>query len=257
MVTENNPFNLKDKLILITGASSGIGRQCAINCSSMGASVVIFGRDRERLEETKQMMILPQDILSYSIDLLDYKNIEEAVKDIVGKKGKISGLINCAGISTTIPLNVISPEKMEHYLQTNVIGPVNLVKQVVKSNHFCDSGGSIIFISSVMGCVGEAGKSLYALTKGALNAATRSLAIELAPKKIRVNAILPGVVETPMSKKSYYSNNEESLNKIKYLHPLGLGRPDDVANACVYLLSDASLWVTGTKLIVDGGYTAK
>ncbi len=108
-----------------------------------------------------------------------------------------------------------------------------------------------------MGMVGESGKTLYSLTKGALISGVRSMALELAPKKIRVNTVSPGVVETPMSSKAVYSQNEESLNRIKDLHPLGLGNSVDVANACIYLLSDAAKWVTGTNLIVDGGYTAR
>ena len=108
-----------------------------------------------------------------------------------------------------------------------------------------------------MGVVGENGKALYSMTKGALVATTRTLAIELAGKKIRVNSISPAVVETPMSKNAIYSRNEESLNKIKKLHPLGLGQPEDIANAAVFLLSDASRWITGTNLVVDGGYLAR
>jgi len=119
------------------------------------------------------------------------------------------------------------------------------------------TGGSIIFISSVMGVVGENGKTMYSMTKGALISAVKSLSIELATRKIRINAISPGVVETPMSKNAIYSRNEESLDKIKSLHPLGLGQPEDVANACVFLLSDASKWITGTNMLVDGGYLAK
>ncbi len=120
-----------------------------------------------------------------------------------------------------------------------------------------DSGASIIFVASIMGIVGEVGKTAYAMSKGALIAGVRSLSLELALKKIRVNAISPGVVITPMSSSSFYSKDEERIRKIETLHPLGLGNVDDVANACVYLISDASKWVTGTNLIVDGGYTAR
>jgi NAD(P)-dependent dehydrogenase (short-subunit alcohol dehydrogenase family) len=146
---------------------------------------------------------------------------------------------------------------MEQFFQTNVISAVSLTKQVVKISQFSEEGGSIVFISSVMGIAGEKGKALYSMTKGALIAAVRSLAIELAPRKIRVNSISPGVVETPMSKNAIYSRNEESLNKIRTLHPLGLGQPEDIANACVFLLSNASRWITGTNLVADGGYLAR
>lgn len=254
---QSNPFNLNDKLILVTGASSGIGRQCAIDCSRIGASVVLFGRDQSRLEETRGLMEEPDKHIFCTLDLVEYEKTATAVKEIVSQKGKINGLINCAGISTTLPLNAISPQRMEQFFKTNVIGAICLTTQVIKPSCFIEAGGSIIFISSVMGVAGENGKVLYSMTKGALIAAVKSMAIELAPRKIRVNAISPGVVETPMSKNAIYSRSEESLNQIRTLHPLGLGQPEDVANACVFLLSDASRWVTGTNLIVDGGYLAK
>jgi NAD(P)-dependent dehydrogenase (short-subunit alcohol dehydrogenase family) len=257
MLMKFNPFTLNNKLILITGASSGIGRQCAISCSLMGATVVLFGRDQKQLKDTLSLMESPGKHIVIAVDLLEYDKVTETVNDIVNQKGKIEGLINCAGISTTLALNGVSPQKMEHFLKTNVVGAINLTKRVVKSSYFSDTGGSIIFISSVMGVVGENGKTLYSLTKGALIAAVKSMAIELANRKIRVNAISPGVVESPMSKHAVYSKNEESLTRIKRLHPLSLGQPQDVANACVFLLSDASRWITGTNLIVDGGYLAR
>jgi len=257
MKENKNPFDLKGKNIVITGASSGIGRQCAITCSEMGAKVTISGRDQNRLTETLNLMEDPERHSVIAVDLTEYNKVEDEVKRIVNNKGKVEGLINCAGISTTLPLNVVSPQKMEQFFQTNVIGTVNLARLIVKSSHFSETGGSIIFIGSIMGVVGENGKTLYSMTKGALISAVKSMAIELAPRKIRVNCISPGVVETPMSKNAIYSRDEESLNKIKSLHPLSLGQPQDVANACVFLLSDASRWITGTNLILDGGYSAR
>jgi NAD(P)-dependent dehydrogenase (short-subunit alcohol dehydrogenase family) len=257
MKLEDNPFSLNGKLILVTGASSGIGRQCAIFCSQMGATVVLFGRNQERLKETLRLMEEPDKHVIYSIDLLEYEKISVIVKEIVSQKGRIDGLINCAGISSTLPLNAVSPEKMEHFFQTNVIGGINLTKQVAKRPHISENGGSIIFISSVMGVTGESGKILYSMTKGALNSAVRSMSVELASRKIRINSISPGVVESPMSKSAVYSKDEESRSKIQSLHPLGLGSAKDIANACIFLLSDAARWITGTNLIVDGGYLAK
>ena len=251
------PFTLKGKTLIVTGASSGIGRQCAISCALMGASLVVFGRDVGRLNDTLQSMDDPDKHMSYAIDLLEYDLVGDAVRDVVRQKGRIDGLINCAGISTTLPLNSISTQRMEHFLRTNVIASMNITRHAVKTGHFSLTGGSVIFISSVMGVAGENGKTLYSLTKGALVAAVKSMAIELAPRKIRVNTISPGVVESPMSKSAVYSRDVASLNKIQSLHPLGLGQVDDVANACIFLLSDASAWITGINLIVDGGYLAK
>lgn len=254
---DSDLFTLRGKTIIITGSSSGIGRQCAITCSHLGATVVLLGRNQERLEETLSLIQNPGLHFIRSVDLLEFESISDIIKDIVLNRGKIDGLINCAGISTTLPLNSISPQKMEHFFKTNVIGSVNLTKQVVRFSNFSENGGSIIFISSVMGITGEIGKTLYSMTKGAIIPMVKSMALELAPKNIRVNAVSPGVVVTPMSKSAVYSKNDEAFDKIKNLHPLGLGRPEDVANACAFLLSDAARWITGINLIVDGGYLAR
>lgn len=249
--------DLIDKLIVVTGSSSGIGRQCSISCSQIGATVALFGRDQYRLEETRSMMKDPDKHFIAAVDLTDYDKVKDEVREVVSKKGKICGMINCAGISTTLPINSLTPQKMEQFFKVNVIGSINLSRHVVKPLHFSEEGGSIIFISSVMGVVGENGKTLYSMTKGALIAAVKSMAIELAQRRIRVNAISPGVVETPMSKNAVYNQNEESLGKIRNMHPLGLGQPEDIANMCVFLLSDVSRWITGTNLVVDGGYLAR
>jgi len=254
---EINPFLLKNKLIVVTGASSGIGQQCAITASMMEADVILLGRNKPKLDETFGRMISPERHKILSVDLLDYDNVAKLVSQVVEEKGKIDGLINCAGISTTLPIGSMSIERMEYFFQTNVIGSINLTRHVLKSKHFSSSGGSIVFVSSVMSMVGEMGKTLYSMTKGALISATKSLAVEVASRRIRVNSISPGVVLSPMSGTSIYSRNEESWNRIIQMHPLGIGQPEDVANASVFLLSDASRWITGTNLIVDGGYTAK
>ena len=257
MITQKNPFTLKDKFILITGASSGIGRQCAIVCSQMGASVALFGRNLERLGDTLQLMEARDKHLICGVDLLDYNKVAGIVRDLVSQIGRINGLINCAGISTTLPFQAISSQKMELFFNTNVISSINLTKHVVKLSNFSSVGGSIIFISSVMALAGESGKTLYSMTKGALNASVKSLAIELAQRNIRVNTISPGVVETPMSQNAVYSLSEDKLNRIKSLHPLGFGKPEDVAYSCVFLLSDTARWITGSNLTVDGGYLAR
>ena len=250
-------FSLENKTILVTGASSGIGRACAVMCSQMGATVIGLGRDNSRLNETLDIMEEPAKHLFISVDLNNYNAVEVAISDAVSQKGTINGMINSAGISTTLPLRMIKPDKMEEFFQINVKAAINLARLVCKPANVSPDGASLVFITSVMATVGESGKSLYAMTKGAILAATKSLAIELAPKNIRVNCISPGVVETPMSAASPYSKNPEALDHIRSLHPLGLGKPNDVAAACVYLLSDAARWVTGSNLMVDGGYTAR
>lgn len=251
-----NPFSLSGKTIIVTGASSGIGRQVAITCSQMGAHVVLIGRSIERLKETESHLSEGRHMV-ISYDLTDLDHQRELVDSIVLKMGPIDGLVNCAGISTTLPFKLVAPEKMEEFFETNVFATIELTRQVLNIKNVNKRGASVIFFASIMGCVGENAKSLYGMTKGALISGCRSLAIEYAPKRIRVNVVSPGVVETPINKNQPYLADPERRKRTESLHPLGLGTPEDVANACVYLLSDASRWVTGQNLIIDGGYTIR
>jgi NAD(P)-dependent dehydrogenase (short-subunit alcohol dehydrogenase family) len=252
-----HPFSLAGKNIIVTGASSGIGRQTAVTCSQMGARVMLIARNSDRLNETLALMHSPEKHLVYAFDLADLVSIEASIKEAVEKLGKLHGLVNAAGISTTLPLKLITNDKLDEFFKTNVYSAIQMSRLFTKQANVSNEGGSVIMFSSVMGIVGETGKTLYSLTKGALISAARSMALEFASKRIRFNAISPGVVVTPMSQNAVYSQDEESLSKIAALHPLGLGMPADIANACVYLLSDASRWVTGSNLVVDGGYTAR
>lgn len=251
-----NPFSLEGKNIVVTGASSGIGQQVAINCSRMGAKVVLIGRNEERLAETKAQTE-GSGHLVVSYDLTEQSGIKDMVASIVAQMGPIDGLVNCAGISATLPFKLMSPERVEEMFKTNVFATIELTKQVLGIHNVSKQGASVIFFASVMGCVGENAKSLYSLTKGALISGCRSLAIEYAPKKVRVNVVSPGVVETAINRNQPYLSDPEKRKITEALHPLGLGTTEDVANACIYLLSDASRWVTGQNLIIDGGYTIK
>jgi NAD(P)-dependent dehydrogenase (short-subunit alcohol dehydrogenase family) len=256
MLKDNKPFGLAGKTIIVTGASSGIGQECAIRCSHSGARLIIIGRNPERLEETRAMLKGDLEHLVFSLDLTNYEKLGEFTQSLRSEVGQIDGLVNCAGISTTLPFRRVNPEKMNEFFHSNVIAAFNLCRSVLQEK-LIGENASIIFLSSVMGITGTKGKALYGMTKGALISGAKSLAIELAPKNIRVNCISPGVVVSPMSKNAVYSKDEESLQRIKDLHPLGLGEVEDVAYACIYLLSDASRWVTGTNLVIDGGYTAQ
>lgn len=250
----NNPFSLEGKNILITGASSGIGRQCAITLNNLGAFVFLIGRSKERIEETaSQLNNKKYEMLT--LDITKYDQTEKSIT-ILLKEMKVDGIVHAAGISTTLPLRNITPDKLQPYIDTNVIAGIHLTKLLTKRKYLNDKGMSIVFLASVMGVVGELGKTTYSLTKGALISGTKSLALELASKKIRVNCISPGVVETAMSSNAVYAQSKESYDKIKKKHPLGLGKPEDIANTCAFLLSDGAQWITGTNIIVDGGYTA-
>jgi NAD(P)-dependent dehydrogenase (short-subunit alcohol dehydrogenase family) len=252
-----NSFSLINKNIVITGASSGIGRACAISCSQMGARVLLIGRQADSLEMTKALLSNPEAATLLIQDLTQFDEVTVAVKKTLTAFGPVDGVVHAAGISTTLPFRNSTTDKMQHFFLVNVEAALHLTQLILKPGNVRSEGASIVFVTSVMSQVGESAKVLYSMSKGALLAASRSMAIELAPKKIRVNCIAPGVVDTPMSQKAYYSQQEELKERVTALHPLGLGEPDDVANACVFLLSDAARWVTGTQLLIDGGYTAR
>lgn len=251
------PFNLSGRVIIISGASSGIGQQCAISCSKMGATVILLGRNIDRLHETLSMMDNCDQHHIIQVDLVNYTEVTNVIKEVSEKFPCFHGLLNCAGISTTLPMKFVSEDKLSHYFQTNVFSAYHLTKEVCKKGRFSRDGGGVIFFSSVMGDVGDVGKSLYGMTKGALQAGVKSLACELASRKIRVNSIAPGVVLTPINEKLPHIADPEKRKILEEKHLLGFGDTMDVANACIYLLSDASKWVTGTNLVVDGGYTAR
>lgn len=251
-----NPFSLSGKHIVISGASSGIGQQCAVSCASMGATVSLLGRNAERLEQTLSMLEYGTH-KAYVVDLVIENDVKQIVNKIVSDNGRIDGLLNAAGISTTLLLKSVSHKKLDEFFQNNVYSAYTLTRETCKMGNFSPEGGSIVFFSSVMGSYGEKGKSLYAMTKGALQAGAKSLACELSSKKIRVNTVSPGVIITPINEKLPHIADPDKRALLEKTHLLGLGDTKDVANACVYLLSDASRWVTGTNLFVDGGYTAK
>lgn len=250
-----NPFTLTGKKIVVTGASSGIGRQCAIDFSKMGATVILLARNEERLAETFSRLEGSGHQVIVA-DLTDFDTLPSLAESIGEKVGKVDGLVNCAGISTTLPLKLITPAKLDEFFRTNVYSAIELSKEISKKKHMND-GGSIVFLSSVMGVVGESGKSLYSMTKGALLSAARSLACEFAKRRIRFNCISPGAILTPINENLPHMTDPEKRKLLEEKHLFGLGSPEDVAYACIYLLSDASKWVTGQNVVVDGGYTAK
>lgn len=253
----SNHFLLRNKVVIISGASSGIGMAAAISISKAGASVILMGRNQERLKQTSNL--LPPNAKFYEIvhDFSDGSIPETELGKAVEALGPISGFVHSAGISNTVPVRMIDEKKFRQITDVNILSGILMSKWISKPSHFNAAGCSIVFLSSVMGIVGEAGKTLYSLSKGAILSGAKSMAIEFAPKKIRVNCICPGVVETPMTDKAVYSQSEEARNRVVALHPLGIGHVEDIANAAVFLLSDAAKWITGIHLPVDGGYTAR
>lgn len=254
MVKPFNPFTLEGKTILVTGASSGIGRQCAIDCSKMGAKVVAIGRNQERLESVVAEM--EGNGVSYSYDLAHLEGIKDLIATIVEAHGKLDGFIHAAGIEVTNPVKLSKPEEYESLFHVNCMSAFEIVKNLCGIKTF-NKGGSIVLISSISGVIARKGLSAYAASKGALMSAARVMALEMAPREIRVNTVSPGTILTPMMQKALDAMKEEDRQKRVEGFPLGLGQTTDISNACIYLLSDASRWVTGQNLIVDGGYTVK
>jgi NAD(P)-dependent dehydrogenase (short-subunit alcohol dehydrogenase family) len=248
-----NPMDLTGKRILITGASSGIGRACAILAGQLGASVVLVARDEKRLTETLTQMPSGEHML-IPFDLKDIDHYEELFVRCASEK-KLNGIVHAAGIGPAMPIQSVSLAAMQEVMSINYFAFMELVKWLSKKKY--SSGGSVVGVSSVSGSAGWQGVSLYSGTKGAMDSSVRSLAVELAPKKIRVNSVVPSYIRTTMNDESISVGGDEAIQQILAKQPLGLGEPEDVANAVGFLLSDAAKFITGTQLVVDGGYLAQ
>ena len=244
-----NPYSLHGKTILVTGASSGIGRATAIECSRMGARVQITARNEGRLQETLSQME-GEGHASFVADLQDL----QALDDLVAALPPLDGCINNAGITKTVPVQFITPETLDEVLRINTVAPVLITQRLLKSKKL-QKGASVVFTSSIAGNYNVAyGHSMYSASKGAVSAFVRNAALELAAKKIRVNAVCPGMVVTEIFKAGIVS--EEQLQEDMKRYPLKrYARPEEIAHAIIYLLSDASSFVTGTNLVIDGGLT--
>lgn len=248
-----NPFSLEGKTVLVTGASSGIGRQCAIDCSKMGAKVVLVARNEERLSETMSQMV-GTGHSSYSYNLTEINGIRSLVSAIVADNGKLDGFVHAAGIELTKPVKLLVPEDYEEVYKVNTLSGFEFARQLSNIKNFNKMGG-VIFISSITAVVARGGVAAYAASKGALLSAARVMAVEFAKRQIRVNCISPGTVLTPLMQNFLSTLNEEQYNARVGGFPLGLGETTDISNAVIFLLSDASRWVTGQNLVIDGGYT--
>lgn len=252
-----NPFSLEGKVIVISGAASGIARQCAISCSRMGGKLILLDLNAEGLQETMGMVERPEEHYWASVNLLEYEKVGEIIKEAVAKVGRINGLLNCAGISTTNLFKLTKPEELDKFFHVNVYTGYFLAQECTKMGNLSKEGGSIVFFSSVAGSYGEVGKSTYGMTKAALLNLAKHLACEMARKNVRVNSISPGAICTPINMNLPHMKDPEKRARLEAQHLLGLGKTDDVANACIYLLSDASKWVTGTNIFIDGGFSVR
>ena len=244
-----NPFSLENKTILVTGASSGIGKAIAIECSKMGAQVIITGRDEQRLQETYELLEgnHPTCIVA---DL----SKKEDIGTLVNQIDCLNGLVNCAGLTISKPFKFLQEEDIQEVMTVNFNAPLLLTQQFIKKKKL-QKTSSIVFISSISGTkVSAIAESVYSASKAAIDGFCKGLALELAPQQIRVNTINPGIIETNIFSGGQITEEQLRENITKY--PLKrYGKPEEVAYASIYLLSDASSWVTGSNLLIDGGYT--
>jgi len=249
-----NPMDMTGYNVLITGASSGIGQRCSVLLSELGAKVILVGRNKERLEQTSSLL----KGSGHRIEIFDLLRMDEItiwMKEITKITGLLNGLVHCAGVRKTIPLRFLQNNELQNMMNINFNVAVNLIKGFRQKN-VCKYPSSIVLISSVLGLVGQPGVAAYSASKSALIGLTKSLALELSSEKIRVNCVVPGYVKSEMFEKHKEILTPEQISQIESFHPLGLGDPIDVAYAVAFLLGDTGKWITGTTLVVDGGYTA-
>ena len=241
----NNPFSLENKTILVTGASSGIGRSIAISIANMGGNVILIGRNEGRLKETISM--LQGNHIYFVCDLND----ETAVNDFIKRLSKLDGVVHNAGVATRLPCKLINEASFDQIIDTNTKAPI-LLQAKLLSNKLIKKDASIIFIASKAANYPSVGNAIYSASKGAIISYSKVLALEVANRGIRVNCICPAMIWTDLITKDGISKEELEVAQLKY--PLRrYGQPEDVANLVIYLLSDTSSWMTGSCLDLTGG----
>ena len=247
-----NQFSLEGKTVLITGSTSGIGRTTAIECSKLGAKVIVTGRSEERAQETLSML----EGNGHSIIIADLST-DEGIEKVVSEVPVLDGCVNNAGFNVVQLVSFIKRENLDEIFKVNTQAPIYMVHRLVKNKKLA-KGASVVFTSSISARgISSPGNSLYSATKAAVSAFARNAAVDLAPKKIRLNSVAPGMIETPLKSNKSQITEEQWQADLKN-YPLGrYGQPEDVANAIIFLLSDASSWITGTEIVIDGGRSLK
>ena len=245
-----NPFSLEGKIILVTGASSGIGRTTAIECSKLGANVIITGRNEQRLQETLSGMINQEKHISLLADITS----DDGLNHLLNSIDHLDGLVLCAGKGLTLPMQFATRERIDEIFEINFYAPVELLRVLYKKRKL-NKEASVVFVASIGGTrIYRPGNGIYGASKSAFNTIMKFSAREYAQRKIRVNSVCPGMVETPFIHRGTLTDEELKLDMESY--PLKrYGVPTDIALGIVYLLSDASSWMTGQSLVIDVGIT--
>ena len=248
-----NPFSLENKTILVTGASSGIGKAIAIECAKLGADLVINGRNEERLKSTFDDLdtSLGQQHQMIVADL----TTDEGLEQLISKKIAFDGVSSNAGIVTgNKPIKFIETDDLLNVINTNTISHITLAKHLFKKK-LLNKNASYVFMSSIGGTVSHGpGNTIYGVSKSAIDSFVKYAAIEFASRGIRCNSVCPGMIETPMINLDALTEEDKAKDAEKYLMKR-YGKPEEVAHLHAFLLSDASSYITGDSIIIDGGYT--
>ncbi len=252
-----NPLSIEGKTIAITGAASGIGRQCSIDFAKAGANLVLLDLNRDALEATASECRLHKvETICCACDLTDTSAVASLIDNAVQQVGPINGLLHAAGIEKTLPFSKFTTEDYQRIYAVNVISGLNLVSILSKKKYRGDNA-KYVLISSITALVGRPGVTAYAASKGALISCIKTMALELAPKGATINCISPGTILTPLMENMLASLSQEQREERKAGFPMGLGKPSDIANTAMFLLSDGARWITGQNIVVDGGYTSR
>ncbi len=246
-----NPFSLTGKRVLVSGASSGLGKAIALSCARMGSELIVTGRDAQRLEVTLSELQAISELPHQAV-LADLTVASERDALVAALSASLQGVVHSAGISRLCPARMVTEAHLREVQSTNVDAPVLLTQALLKRNLIA-ADGAILFIASIAAHIGVAGVGAYSASKAALIAYSRCLAMEVIKRRIRVNCLSPALVDTPLLDAT--AQVVGSLEAERANYPLGFGQPDDVANAAIFLLSGASRWITGTSLVMDGGLT--
>ncbi len=245
-------FKFEEKRFVVTGATSGIGKKIALDLAEHGAQVLAIGRRKERLDALKDNF--PGNIFTAVIDVNDFSTLKIELEKF-GEKGKIDGSVHAAGINKFTPLRAFNWKDAENIIKTSLYAGIELIR-ILSSQKLSAIKSSHVIIASVAGIKGEVGFTAYSAAKSAVIGAARSMAVELAIKDIRVNTITPGWLPTEMTD-AIEARYPGKLETIKLLHPLGIGSVEDISNLLMFLLSEESKWITGSNIVIDGGYSIR